>query len=41
MNKNFIKKKLENNENIQQIDNNKGGHDNVQTCNVTILNNEA
>ena len=39
--KKFIKKKLENNENIQQIDNNKGGHDNVQTCNVTILNNEA
>ena len=41
MNKKFIKKKLENNENIQQIDNNKGGHDNVQTCNVTILDNEA
>ena len=28
-------------ENIQQNDNNEGGHDNVQSCNVTILDNEA
>ena len=34
-------KELEDNENIQQNDNNEGGHDNVQTCNVTILDNEA
>lgn len=34
-------KQLEDNENIQQNDNNKSGHDNVQTCNVTILDNEA
>ena len=34
-------KELEDNENIQQNDNNKGGHDNFQTCNVTILDNEA
>ncbi|KAM3702383.1 hypothetical protein ACJW31_04G022100 [Castanea mollissima] len=37
----FITKELEDNENIQQNDNNEGGHDNVQTCNVTILDNEA
>ena len=41
MNKKFIKKELEDNENIQQNDNNKDDHDNVQTCNVTILDNEA
>ena len=34
-------KELEDNENIQQNDNNEGGHDNVQICNVTILDNEA
>ena len=34
-------KELEDDENIQQNDNNKGGHDNVQTFNVTILDNEA
>ena len=34
-------KVLEDNENIQQNDNNEGGQDNVQTCNVTILDNEA
>ena len=34
-------KELEDDENIQQNDNNEGGHDNVQTCNVTILDNEA
>ena len=34
-------KELEDNENIQQNDNNEGGHDNVQTRNVTILDNEA
>ena len=34
-------KELEDNENIQQNDNNEGGHDNVQSCNATILNNEA
>ena len=34
-------KELEDNENIQQNDNNEGGHDNVQSCNVTILDNEA
>ncbi|KAM3732964.1 hypothetical protein ACB098_11G098600 [Castanea mollissima] len=34
-------KELEDNKNIQQNDNNEGGHDNVQTCNVTILDNEA
>ena len=34
-------KELEDDENIQQNDNNKGGHDNVQTCNVTILDNEV
>ena len=34
-------KELEDNDNIQQNDNNEGGHDNVQTCNVTILDNEA
>ena len=34
-------KELEDNENIQQNDNNEGGHDNVQTCNVTILDNKA
>ena len=28
-------------QNIQQSDNNEGSHDNVQTCNVTILDNEA
>ena len=28
-------------QNIQQNDNNEGSHDNVQTCNVTILDNEA
>ena len=32
---------MEDNENIQQNDNNEGGHDNVQICNVTILDNEA
>ena len=32
---------MEDNEDIQQNDNNEGGHDNVQTCNVTILDNEA
>ena len=40
MNKKFIKT-CTNNENIQQNDNNEGGHDNVQTCNVAILDNEA
>ena len=40
MNKKFIKT-CTNNENIQQNDNNEGGHDNVQTRNVTILDNEA
>ena len=34
-------KELEDNENIQQNDNNEGGHDNIQSCNVTILDNEA
>ena len=34
-------KELEDNENIQQNDNNEGGHDIVQTCNVTILDNET
>ena len=34
-------KELEDNENIQQNDNNECSHDNVQTCNVTILDNEA
>ena len=34
-------KELEDKENIQQNDNNEGGHDNVQTRNVTILDNEA
>ena len=34
-------KELEDNENIQQNDNNEGGHDNVQTCNVTILDNKG
>ena len=35
-------KELEDNDNIQQNDNNEGGHDNLQTCNVTnILDNEA
>ena len=34
-------KELEDNENIQQNDNNEGGHNNVQTRNVTILDNEA
>ena len=32
-------KDLEENENIQQNDNNEGSHDNVQTRNVTILDN--
>ena len=34
-------KELEDNENIQQNDNNECSHDNVQTCNVTILDNEV
>ena len=34
-------KELKDNDNIQQNDNNEGGHDNVRTCNVTILDNEA
>ena len=34
-------KELEDNENIQQNDNNECSHDNVQTYNVTILDNEA
>ena len=30
-------KELEDNENIQQNDNNKGGHDNVQTCRLCLV----